>query len=167
MQPHSMCAVALANYVWNSPYFMGHVEGANMNVSYQNSEGKYRLMKYELSGFNLEKDNRTFSVFILRGGGGISCKITATRGTAEVGAKVSMTHSQNHVSGLREEYTLNAKEIANGRHYNSQRYRNFSGENAHPDRLKLKMRCEVRVEKERYITIPYELEITSVKTKRS
>jgi hypothetical protein len=163
MQPHSMCAVALAAYVWNRPRRL-EVTSSVMNVEYYKN-GRYKLNKYELSNFIQCTDGTDFRVHIMRSGGGIACDVTVRRFSLSEGTRVEMTHSQQHVAGLREEFRLMKKRIINGRHYNSQRYRNFEGEAIHPDRKRFKFYCEVKQQNGYFVELPYELEIKTIYTK--
>ena len=157
MQPHSMCVVALANVVWNSGKMITHLSSASMNVSYENSERRTRNMKYDLSQFQLSSDRREFSVSVMRGGGGLACTVTA-RTNAD--GHVVMTHSNQHVSGLREEFNLYKDAVKSGRHYNSMKYKDFSGTISNERSMKLT--CEIKVDKNKYISVPYELSVTSL-----
>lgn len=162
MQPHSMCAVALANYVWNS-FEKIKVSSCAMNIEYLNRYGENQLKKYRLSNFAESSDRREFTVYIIRDGGGISCSITVRRNTTQEGAEVEMTHSQIHVSGLREVYRLMKEEITNGRHYNSLIYKDFKGEQTSSDRRKLRLWTDVKQKKDdRFVRTQYDLEITSI-----
>jgi len=156
-----MCALAVAHYVWNDPYHQVP-KSMMMNVEYRNRYGEYKLNKYELSDIRESSDKRELSAYIIRGGGGISCTITIRRNTTLEGAELEMSHSQNHVSGLREVYGLMKEKIIQGRHYNSLMYRNFEAEQVGPERKKLKLRTEVKQTDNQFKTAEYDLEITSV-----
>lgn len=162
MQPHSMCALAMANILWNTPEDMSGVSGARMDVSYKDKYDKYRLNKYELSNVRISPDNREFTVLILRAGGGISCSITVRRKTTEQGTGVEMRHSENHISGLREEFTLYKNKIGGGMHYNSMKYRCFAGEGNHPDRKAMNLSCEIKKDDGKFFTAKYELTVTAL-----
>lgn len=159
MQPHSMCAVALVNYMWNRHSPTG-IKSCVMNVEYY-LRGKYRLNKYELTGIKESEDRKSIKVYIMRSGGGIACQITAERNSASEGSKVTLTHSQNHISGLREEFNLYKNKVIQGRHYNSQKYRNFSGESRHPDRIRFQLDSEIK-RKDDFEYLSYELEMDSI-----
>ncbi len=156
-----MCAVALAHYIWNSSYQL-KINRCVVNVEYRNRFGEYRLNKYELSYFNEKPDRREFSVYVIRAGGGISCTLTVRRNTVQEGSEVELVHSQNHLSGLREVFRLLKSRIAEGRHYNSLLYKNFEGENAHPERTKIRLKTEVRQKNGVFVQVPYEVELTQI-----
>jgi hypothetical protein len=160
-----MCAVALANYIWNSSE-NPTVERCNMDIWYTDREGLYKLNKYELWNINHSNDDREMEVQIIRGGGGINCKISLRRESRQEGSKVEMTHSEQHVAGLREEYYLWKQKVQSGRHYNSRAYGQFEGFNNHPDRKKLVLYCEVKTSSGNFVTNKYELEITSIVLKK-
>ncbi len=160
MQPHSMCAVALAGYMWNHPRRIA-VERCNMNVEYIRNS-KWCLNKYELLDIEESSDGRGVKVRIMRGGGGIACTMTIRRKSIEEGAEVEMTHSQIHVAGLREVFKLYKMRITEGAHYNSQRYRNFFGEFMDSTRTKLRLRCEVIQADKSFVSVQYDLEIKQV-----
>lgn len=163
MQPHSMCALALATYVWNRPQRM-EVTSATMDVEYR-QHGLYKLNRYELSNFVQCTDGTDFRVKVMRSGGGLSCDVTVRRQSLTEGAQVEMTHSQQHTAGLREVFNLSKGRIANGRHYNSQRYGAFAGEVIHPERKRLRLYCDVKLKNGNFLKVPYELEIKSIYTK--
>jgi hypothetical protein len=160
-----MCAVALANYVWNS-YEYVEVEKCSMDIWYTNKEGLYKLNKYVIYNVSQSSDRREMEAQIVRDGGGINCKITMRRDTRQEGCKVEMTHSEQHVAGLREEYYLWKQKIASGRHYNSKAYGQYEGYNNHPDRKKLVLYCEVKTDSGNFVTHKYELEIMSIQLKK-
>ncbi|MBD3279419.1 MAG: hypothetical protein GF390_01765 [Candidatus Pacebacteria bacterium] len=160
MQPHSMCALALASYYWNLSQ-PATITGCTMSVDYQTKGGKYKSNKYILSNIQESTDRRELKVHIMRGGGGIACTITIRRNTLQVGASVVMTHSQQHIAGLREEFRLMRKSIVNGQHYNSRKYRRFEGE-AHADGRAMTLRCEIKKDDGSFTTVPYSLKITGI-----
>lgn len=158
-----MCAAALATYVWNRPERM-EVTSSVMDVEYR-KDGVYKLNRYELSNYISSTDNREFRVLVMRGGGGISCNVTVRRSSLDEGSEVTMTHSQIHVAGLREVFTLWKMRIANGQNYNSFKYGAFEADVMHPKRLKMKFYCQLKHANGYYITVPYDLEIKNVYTK--
>ena len=159
MQPHSMCAVALANYMWNK-YAPTGVNSMVMRIDYQ-LKGRYKTNIYRL-GYIEENANRTeIKFYVIRDGGGISCQITMTRPSPIEGARVTMTHSQNHISGLREEFNLRPNCVYQGQHFNSLKYRNFAGSSTHPERKKFILESEIN-RGNYFVPVRYELEITSV-----
>lgn len=162
MQPHSMCAVALAGYVWNRPE-PKHVTSCVMGVEYKR-DGTYRKNIYRLSNILTSPDNREMRVHIVRDGGGISCEITLRRSSTQEGSEVTMTHGQIHVSGLREVYNLYKNKVSSGMHYNSERYRNFKGD-VSSNRKKMQLWCEVKNRYGNFITVLYELELQQVAEK--
>lgn len=161
MQPHSMCAVALSSYIWNRPV-PEFVARARMDVEYRNKYGEYRMNKYELEVTSRQKDDREFNVYVIRAGGGISCTLTVRRNSTQEGAEVTMTHSQQHVSGLREVYRLMKKEITGGLHYNSEKYGAFKGWVTNPDNKKMDFMSEVKNDRGQLIPRVYQIRINSV-----
>lgn len=157
MQPHSMCAAALAGFMWNRPESL-NVKKCNMSVEYRKS-GEYKMNTYELSDIRESADKREITVFVMRGGGGIACQVAIRRNSAQEGSEVTMTHGQIHVSGLREVFNLYNKRIVSGMHYNSERYRNFAGEFRDSGRKKLWLRCEVKSSYGSFYDVDYELEM--------
>lgn len=164
MQPHSMCAVALANYVWNSATWM-ELEKVQMRVDYKDRYGASKFNIYELWNIQRDRDDREMRVQIMRGGGGINCTITLRRNTPQEGAEVTMTHSEQHIAGLREVFYLYKEKISSGKHYNSLKYGDFEGYNNHPDRRRIALYCDLRMSAHTFVRIKYELEITDVKSK--
>lgn len=154
MQPHSMCAVALAGYMWNRPETK-KINECSMEVEYR-KDGQYKKNVYRLSRITLSPDDREINVHILRDGGGISCTITIRRSSVVEGSQVTMTHSQNHVAGLREVYNLYKHNVASGFNYNSERYKAFRG-TISSDREKVVLDCEVKRSNGLYAVVNYEL----------
>lgn len=159
MQPHSMCAVAVANYVWNAHEKIT-ATNYEVKVEYIHRRGEFKTNIYRLSGFKEESDRKAFSVYIIRAGGGIACTIYARRNSTQEGSKIEMTHSQNHTSGLREEYELWKKNIKYGRHYNSSLYRDFEGESITDDRKRINFNCDVKqIDNKTFKKVNYEITI--------
>jgi len=152
MQPHSMCAVALSNYIW---YANGQAGvDYRVTVEFRRHDGTYRNLKYRCTP-SLSTDKSRLDIFIIRDGGGIACTITLDKRGAE-GSEVSSSHSQQHVSGLREVYNLYKGKVKNGMHYNSLMYKGFEGELiTQADPKKMTMKTEVKVTQDRYATINY------------
>ena len=151
MQPHSMCAVALAGFVWNhpevrpetkDPYKEVEISRCNMTVEFRHPRSGYRHIMYDLTNIERSKDDLEMKFRIVRSSGGIDCKIEMRRNTRSEGAEVKMTHSPAHITGVVEIYNLNKKDITSGRHQNSEKYRNFSGDFS-SDRKTLMMYCEI------------------------
>lgn len=160
MQPHSMCALAFAKFYWNQ-YDPIIIKGdVKMRVEYQLGTGEYKTNEYRLSNIQESSNQLELKVYVIRSSGGISCEITIRRNSRSEGAELTMTHSQQHVSGLREVYQLMKKRISDGRHYNSEKYGRYEGESDDPKKLVLY--CEVKNGRGDLIRIPYTLEITSV-----
>lgn len=157
MQPHSMCAVALAGFMWNRPVKVPLTSVA-MKVEYT-YQGVYKYNHYTLSDITESTDQRELSVRIMRSSGDISCTVRLRRSSAQEGSEVTMTHDQNHVSGLREVYNLYKEKVANGMHYNSMKYRDFRGEFTDSSRKKLRLVCAVKQSDGSFRDVPYELEM--------
>lgn len=160
MQPHSMCALAFARFYWNQ-YDPIVVKGnVIMRVEYQTGTGAYKTNEYRLANIQESSNQLELKIYIIRSSGGISCEITVRRNSHSEGAEVTMTHSQQHVAGLREVYQLMKKRISSGRHYNSEKYGTYEGESDDPKKLVLN--CEVKNSRGGFVRIPYTLEITSI-----
>lgn len=136
MQPHSMCAVALAHYFWNSPEKVT-VDRCRMRVEYRDHNDRTRNLYYLITNVSEDKDGRRFSMNIVRDGGGIDCTITVSRNSTSEGAEVTMTHYPEHHAGLTEIFSLYKKQIRSGRHRNSKKYKNFEGSAPRLDHVKL------------------------------
>jgi len=156
MQPHSMCAVALSDYIW-------HWDGATgkdyrVSVEYRRYDGTYRSLKYRCTP-TLSTDRRQLDVFVVRDGGGIACTVTLMKSGSE-GSEVTSRHSQQHVSGLREVYNLYRGKVKNGMHYNSLMYKRFEGELiSRADPKKMRIVTEVLVDEYKFVPISYQVEI--------
>lgn len=160
MQPHSMCAVALVGYIWNSHKEM-NISKCVMSVEYRNRFGDYKSNSYDLSDIEESSDRRELKIRIMRSGGGLACKVIARRSSTSEGAKITMTHETIHVSGLREEFKLYAKDVSEGMHYNSQRYRRFVGHFG-SGRESLNLVCEIKRDDDTYYSSAYKLNITQL-----
>lgn len=160
MQPHSMAAVALAGYMWNS-HSNPVVSKCVMRVEYRR-DGDYVSHSYDLTNVQESSDKRELKVSIMRSGGGLACTINLRRSSLQEGCEITMTHETIHVSGLREVFNLYKMRIANGMHYNSQRYRAFEGDYQSSDRKKLTLTCEVKTRHGNFVPVRYELERTQL-----
>jgi|GEM_PF-1764412 hypothetical protein len=122
MQPHSACAIAFANYVWSSePKLESSYTG---RVELKFHSGKTKSLVYKLSDIEIKENGNTIVLNTARGG---YCKVTVRRFGGEA-SKVVLEHSEQHASGLREEYMqLNGK-VMGGMHHNSLKYKGFAGE---------------------------------------
>ena len=155
-----MCALALAGYIWNS-YENPVVSKCVMRVEYRR-DGNYVSHSYDLTNIQESSDKRELKVSIMRSGGGLSCVMNIRRSSLEEGSEITMTHETNHVSGLREVFNLYKMRISNGMHYNSMRYRAYSGEFQSSDRKKLDFTCEVKTKSGTFIPVRYQLERTQL-----
>jgi len=158
MQPHSMCALAMARCIW------GHAEQIKVDgtvtieVEYQSPTGKYKYNHYRLTDIRESSDRRELQMYIIRSSGGISCTMTVRRNSTSEGSEVVLYHSQQHRAGLRETFRLMNKRITEGSHNKtSERYERFEGESNYHDRLTLN--CELKNSKGGIITVPYHLKI--------
>lgn len=159
MQPHSMCALAMARCLWNHPEQI-KVEGSvHIEVEYQSAKGTYKNNHYRISDIRESSDRRELQMYIIRSSGGISCTMTVRRSSTSEGAEVVLYHSQQHLAGLRETFRLMKKRITEGSHNKtSQKYENFEGESNYHDRLTLY--CELKKPKgDGVVTVPYNLKI--------
>jgi len=126
MQPHSMCLVALTNYYWNNRFQLP--SECRARIEYRDKDGLFRTNIYRLYSITGNPSKTELSATMLRDGGGLSCTMHARRTSSSEGSLVRMTHDTIHVSGLEEEYKLWSTGVKNGRHTNSQRYGEFSGD---------------------------------------
>jgi hypothetical protein len=162
MQPHSMCAVALAKFYWNQPEPIVIKGDVTMQVRYQLPNGIYRMNEYRLSSIQESPDHRELKMYIMRSNGGLSCEVTVRRNSTSEGAEVVLSHSVQHASGLREVFSLMKKKISSGIHYNSLLYGNFEGEGDNDHRDKLTMYTDFKNSKGGTTRVQYTLEITSI-----
>ena len=160
MQPHSMCALALAGYVWNC-YDSSAISKCVMRVEYRR-DGEYVSHSYDLTNVRESNDRRELKVQIMRSGGGLSCVMNIRRSSTQEGSEITMTHETIHISGLREVFNLYKMRISNGMHYNSARYRAYGGEFQTSDRKKLDFTCEVKTSSGSFVPVRYMLERTQL-----
>lgn len=159
MQPHSMCAVSLANYIWNN-YQRQPESEFRMTVDYRNHHGNYRSLKYRLFNVRVSPDNLELKMNIQRDGGGIDCEVTCRRSSVREGAEVTQTHGQQHVAGLREVYNLYRGKVMNGTHYGSRKYKSFRGETpAKSDPKTLHLHTDVKRPDGSFVEVFYESRI--------
>ena len=163
MQPHSMCALTLCKLVWEpqSSKFTRTPKRCEMYVEFK-KRGKFEKKYYQLTDIVISEDNRELEVRVRRQEGGIDCVVTARRRSTEEGSEIVMTHSQQHIADLREEFKLWKNKIADGRHVNSKQYRYFAGYANHPEDEELELTCECNFSGSVYAEIPYKLVIESV-----
>jgi hypothetical protein len=154
-----MVCLAMARCLWNHPEQIIVTGSVNVEVEYQTPSGKYKYNHYTVRDIRENADRRELTMYIVRSSGGISCTMTARRNSVSEGAEVLLSHSQQHLSGLRETFRLMRKRISNGSHNRtSQKYENFEGESNYHDRLTLY--CELKKPKgDGVIRVPYNLKI--------
>lgn len=164
MQPHSMSALAICNFYWNAPEKIVIKGDVTIRVEYQEVSGAYKFNEYRVSNIYESSDRLQLTMYIIRSSGGISCEITARRNSTSEGAEVTMTHGQQHVSGLREVFRLMKKEVINGMHYNSEKYNRYDGRNMTDSSYprKIKLYSDVKRSDGSFVNLPYDLEITSI-----
>lgn len=165
MQPHSMCTVALANFVWNQ-HNHPIPELCTARVEYRDRYGKYKTNVYRLYNIIVHPDMTYIRVSILRDGGGLACTMHARRPSHSEGNRVTQEHDTQHIHGLREEYYLYKSSVKSGRHVNSGRYRNFEGDLRKEDRKKMSLYCEIKREDGSFFYSKYELQLESIKLVR-
>ncbi|MFH1967271.1 MAG: hypothetical protein ABIJ03_02070 [Patescibacteria group bacterium] len=122
MQPHSACAIAFANYVWSGVEKLESSYNGRVELSFH--DGRVKTLIYKLSDFQIKENGNTIVLNIARGS---YCKVTVNRHGGE-GSTVDLEHSEQHASGLREEYVQFKGKVTSGRHYNSLKYLGFAGE---------------------------------------
>ena len=160
MQPHSMCTVALTNYIWNSSH--GNVpKEAKARIEYRNRDGSYKTNAYRLFDIRVNKDNTELTVSIIRDGGGLSCTMHARRSSTSEGSLITMTHETQHISGLREEFNLYKSGIKNGRHVNSRAYGPFQGDVQRHNLETLTLVCSIKKDSG-FVSSTYQLELSGV-----
>jgi hypothetical protein len=171
MQPHSMASMAFASHIWNNGqnqnYLYQEITGAEVEVEYRDKHGKYRDLFYRINVVNQSADKRELQLYVVRSNGGIACTMTVRRNSLQEGAHITMTHSQQHVAGLREEFQLMKKSITQGHHYNSEKYKNYKGQILYEGR-EVDLETDVIIDSHRglYVTLPYKVFIKSVQTKK-
>lgn len=152
-----MAALAVISYVWNGHGPM-HPKRAQVDVEYRNKHGLYRKLVYDVDIEELSAGSKDARV---RVGRGDSCKVIARRESTSEGSKITQQHETIHVQGLREEYHLWKKRIDQGRHYNSEKYGDFSGDISNADPKKLAFTSSILHDK-RFVPIHYEVDIKSI-----
>jgi hypothetical protein len=156
MQPHSMCAVALAHYIWNNPDSVT-VKDCAMRVEYRDHHDHFRNLYYRISNVRQEKDDREFKMDIVRDGGGVNCVMIISRNSTTEGAEVTIKHDPEHISGLVEIFNLYKNKVSSGRHRNSRKYAGFEGHMKYLDRMT--MYCDLVRSNGSTTTSTYNLEI--------
>ena len=132
MQPHSMCAVALAGYVWKNYSIMKvakankeaiKLSSAEMQVEYRTPDGLFRMLGYKISDISVKADTE-IKFNVAKSHGSLHCTIEINR--ASESSEVRLDHSEQHASGLKELFNVYDKSIV-GRHINSLKYNTFDG----------------------------------------
>ncbi len=169
MQPHSMCAVALAGYVWNKWEIKERartskdpikLSSCEMKIEYRLPDGQFRNLGYRLSNISVEKNTKV-SVDVAKSHGSLHCSVIVER-TSE-GSEINIYHSEHHASGLKEKFNIYTESVV-GRHENSLKYGNYRG-NFGNDFEKLVLACGILRDRgtsnARFIDSTYTLEMTS------
>ncbi len=128
MQPHSMCALAVAAYVWNRPKpvdkkYLG--EKFSVEIEYETQSRERKQLEYKIEITQRDTKEEKMVVRAIRSHGGLDCRLTLERNSSAEGSKVTVRHSQQHVAGLREIYELHNKYTRSGHHVNSMKYNRF------------------------------------------
>jgi hypothetical protein len=162
-----MCAVAIAKFYWMRAEPIVVQGDVQVDVRYDTKEHTNVLAAYTVSQITESTDKRELSMYIMKRSGSLSCKVTVYRKSMGEDSEVELKHSEQHASDLREVFRLSKKAVANGKNFNSKKYRDFSGESNYDDRLELS--CEIKVTEKKddkvveyFKTVPYRLFITSV-----
>ena len=156
MQPHSMCALGLATYVWEKSD-MACPQAIEMKVVYRNRDQLYKTNYYSLSSITEDDDRRRLVVSIRRMGDGDTCTVTISRKSTELGSEISMKHSVPHTANLEEVFRIYESRISDGKHYNSMKYGEYRGGFSQADRKHIQLRCDVKTESGSFITVDYDL----------
>lgn len=171
MQPHSMAAMTFASYIWNNEqsqeYRYETIVGGETEVEYRDKYGAFRDLFYRMEVVGRSSDDKELQIYVLRSGGGIACVVTVRRNSLQEGAHITMTHSQQHISGLREEFNLMKKSITQGMHYNSEKYKNYKGQILYEGK-EVDLETDVVIDQRRglFITLPYKVFVKSIYTKK-
>lgn len=150
MQPHSISALAVTRHV----FAFGNKlpKGGEVAIKYKrwtgtDWEGK-KLYQTIKSVKPIIREGEIYWRGLLvevKASDQLTCELKIMRsstGEFKKGSeKLEVTHSVQHRSGLREEYTLDRSAIK-GEHFNSERYGNFKGTGGHEGFFKLT--CQVR-----------------------
>lgn len=155
-----MAAMSLASYLWNKAS-RSEVKKAEVEVEYRNRYGDYKHNIYQLEVTKRSSDDRELQIYVIRAGGGIACTLTIRRSSTSEGGHVTMTHSQSHVSGLREEFVLMKKAIREGMHYNSGLYKAYSGDIVYEGQ-QINFTSQVRNKQDVFVNLPYVIRIRQV-----
>lgn len=153
-----MAGLLLANHIWD-PHEPKKLKLCSLTVEYTQPDNTYKRNYYLAKWFKIDPSMLRFSFTIIRDGGGIDCEITAERKSTQEGSLVVQTHSQQHISYLREEYKLWSKEIRDGEHFNSMKYRAYYGHKDHPEGKRWQLVSEVKNSQGAFVTRPYTLQI--------
>ncbi|MEO8581172.1 MAG: hypothetical protein ABI425_01175 [Patescibacteria group bacterium] len=161
MQPHSMSALAVANYVF--AFGFGQKlppRGAQVEIEYKTPDGKTKAIYHTIS--QIEGVGAIPYISLVKVGVrttyGELCTVTVRRkstGLFKSGEELIATHSVQHVAGLEEHYYPDRKKVS-GFHRNSYRYRNFGGDVVYEGAFSLY--CEVRIDDTNtFVTMPYKV----------
>lgn len=161
MQPHVTCAFVFTHYLWVShgSLFIPH-NPERVRISYQDRLGRYVNKYYHLSNFTQNSDHTEYKITAMMSNGGDHCEMTIRRRSARDDAEVIMEHGVQHRAGLRHEFTLAKRDITDGRHYNSEFFRNFTLRlKSDSDPKKFAITSEALTDKGNYTTLHIEADI--------
>lgn len=129
MQPHSMCALAVAGYVWNRPTPIDQKylrkKFNDVEIEFTNHEGKTRKMYYNLEITKRKADETELDIKAVKSSGDLACTLEIRRGSSAESSRVTVVHQTQHVSGLKEIYNLYKDYTTGGHHENSTKYGKF------------------------------------------
>ncbi|NCN83047.1 MAG: hypothetical protein GW947_03705 [Candidatus Pacebacteria bacterium] len=148
MQPHSMCALAVAGYVWNRPAPIDpkyqRTKFNNVELEFTDHRDKTRKIYYNLEITKRKADEKELDIRAVKSSGDLACTLEIRRASNDEGSKVTVVHQTQHVSGLKEIYNLYKDYTTDGHHENSTKYGKFKAifDSGNLDRTT----CEVRTE---------------------
>lgn len=129
MQPHSTCAIALANYIYNFHHRPHRAKGL-IRIEFQNRFGEYKSLIYTFEDLRSRGEDyrRGFTVWVKKSGDPLSCILTVhtPEGSPYEGRHYFITHGTQHRAGLEEHFDLYRTGIRNGHHRNSEKYEDYS-----------------------------------------
>lgn len=134
MQPHSTCALALANYAFNQ--HVADVTSASMSVSFINKQGEKKFTFYSLSDIKFLRDNygrkSGLEVTVKKSGDPFSCRLSLKTSSEYIkdGSSCKIEHSVQHRAGFHEVFTFRRGGVS-GEHRNSLKYGRFEGRFLH------------------------------------
>ncbi len=165
MQPHSICAIMLSHYIWNSAD-RNEITGGQIAIEYRSRHDLTLNKYYKFDRVELSSDRTEIKAYFSHMQGSTACEVKAIRSSMSEGSRVDLYHSEQHASGLREEYNLYKNQLS-GSHRNSLKYRNFSARMDRREDMRFVSEVRLVFNNEKFKETTYNVRMVNVYEKKS